>query len=216
MSKNLRFNDLHRKAFSKDGLSANFIGRADGGVQNKTIMGNLTKTFNFSVKNETTTAKRVAFGLSTFPDLETLKEKYGVNAVLSEGVMLTEGTGDAAKKLSCAVQSTIKLKHIQEFYKVSEIVIRDLELMSENKDNFLEEIEMCVPNPFEIVPMKSVGLRQWKDNKATDQNMLSATGINLLLHKTTLVVFTIKANSQIDFSATMEYADTSNAVSLKK
>jgi hypothetical protein len=210
----MHFNKLYRKAMSPQGLSANFIGVPKN---TQTVMKK-QKTLNFSIENRSSTAKTFALTIGGFPTFEALKEAYpNVDALFKEGVMLSHAEGQATvKDIVCEVTNGIKIANIQEHVKrFSGVCIKDLELRSENRDNYLYEVELCVPNPFEVIPTKSIPLRQFIMPNATDQNRLVANGVNLPFNNDILVLIHIKGDSQIDYSALVEYDDVNDRISIR-
>ncbi len=211
------FNELYSKAMSPQGLSANFIGAQKEAQKKEKVMAIKQKTLNFSIENNSAEAKTIALTLGGYPDFAALKEAYpAIDALLQEGVMLSHRNGETdVTDLHCEVTNNIRIANVQEHVKRNLVRIKDFELRSDNRDNFLYEIETCVPTPFEVVPTKALPLRQYVKDTAIDQNRLVASGINLPFNNDILVLLRIKGNSQIDYSALMEYEDVNDQLKIK-
>jgi hypothetical protein len=207
----MRFNELYSKAMSPQGLSANFI----GAQKKENVMKQ--KTLSFSIENASAVARTIALTLGGYPDFAALKAAYpAIDALLKEGVMLSHKEGEAdVTDLKCEVTNNIRIANLQEYVKRNMARIKDLRLRTDNKENFLYEVEICVPNPFEILPTKALPLQQYVKDTAIDQNHLVATGINLPFNNDVLVLLHIKGDSQIDYSALMEYNDVNDQINLK-
>ena len=198
----MEYKELLNRAMGPDGLSANFLGKKE------TIMSSVVfqkKTFRMTVKNDTAEDLTFALVKGTFPDLGEIKKKYAdVKAILADGDFFTVGEGDAAKKASCKVSGKTSVKHLQEFFAHGfEGEITNLEMISNEKGNFQEEIQAVIPSPFEAMPADSVALSQCLEPSQYDQNRVIAENIRVPLSPLALVTFTVLANSYVTYVLTI-------------
>lgn len=187
-----------------DGLSANFTGK------NKTTMQTIKfsyRTFGMTVKNDTDKTLTFALTKGTFPNLEEIKKKYSdVDAILADGEFFKDGTGNEAttKVATCTVDGASSVAHLQEFFAHAfEGEIVNMEMVSPSKTNFYDTVQAAIPSPFEAQPAQVTPLSQYLDPSQFDQNRILAEDIRIPLSPVSLVLFRIRAHSEINYTFTI-------------
>lgn len=199
----MNYQELLKRAMGSDGLSANFIGKNNETMEK--ILKFENKTFGMVVKNGTD--KDVTFVLvkGSFPNLEEIKKKYSdVDAILADGDFFEDGIEGYTKKVNCRVIGASSVAHLQEFFAHAyEGEITDLQMTSTEKNNFYDTVQVVLPSPFEAMPAQQLDLSQYLDPSQFDQNRILANNIGIPLAPLNMVMFRIRAHSEINYTFTI-------------
>lgn len=199
----MNYQELLKRAMGPDGLSANFTGKNNEKMEK--ILKFEDKTFGMVVKNGTD--KDVTFALikGSFPNLEEIKKKYNdVDAILADGDFFEDTVDGYTKKANCRVIGASSVAHLQEFFAHGyEGEISNLQMTSTEKGNFYDTVQIALPSPFETMPAKQLDLSQYLDPSQFDQNRILADNIGIPLTPLNVVLFRIRAHSEINYTFTI-------------
>jgi hypothetical protein len=176
----------------KQNLSANF----DGQNQNSKKMA----TKKFGIKGQNTTGKdvKIAMFTGTYKNIDEIKMVYPeVDCVMADGVCLTDGT----KKVTFASKSIKTIAHLQTYAKRVIAEIRNVDIVTDDKENFQQDILFAETDPFDGRP----GFTEKRISKhvSTMQNdglRAVCNGVNIPMNPGSLVILTLCANSKVDIT----------------
>lgn len=192
------YKTVYRKATGNKGLSANFIGQQS--------MGKILEKepFGFELKNDIKKDIIVALMPSTLGDIDEIKKRYPeVQVVLTDGdVMVDENNTERKLTLTCDGSSTMKA--FQRFFGQVPGFIRSVDIISDNKSNFQQDIQFCTPNPCTIKPLERIRLNKYLGTGQYDQNRVVANGLNIPINAASLILLTIKGGSTLQVQMTLD------------
>lgn len=195
------YKEIYRKALGPRGLSANFTGTNKNEIMKKAVEDG---TFKFTVKN--TTDEDVTFAIlqGTFPDLSEMKKKYpSVKGILADGDFIEVAEN---KKVTCKVTGDTSVKHFSQFFRNAIGTAKHIEMISTEKGNFQEEVQVVHANPFVVSQIEKIGFSMYLKPNQYDQNRLIADNINVPLNPFAVVLMTVCANSDIVVTLTCDVA----------
>lgn len=201
----MKYEELYRRAKSKDGLSANFTGKqvektaTMATTANKKLFTN--KTFGYQIKNES--AEDITYALmdGSMETLDEIKKRYPhVKAILADGEFFT---GTDTKKATCSVKGGNTIKYFQKYFGSVPAQVSTLDMQSTDKDNFYCDIEIGTPNPCGIEQLQTKALSDYLGTQQYDQNRIIARNINIPLSAAHIVLLTVKANSTVVLTFTI-------------
>lgn len=191
----------YRRATGKKGLSANFIGN-----QNEKKMTKLIENKNFSMTVKNGLERDVTFALmpGAMGSIDEIKKRYpDVDAVLADGKFFTEGEGDEAKSVTCTCKNTGTVAFFQDFFRHIPAVIRSIDMTSDNKEDFQNDIQYGIPNPFGIELLERLPLNGYLKTGQYDQNRILAENVNIPMSAVNVQFFTISAGATMTLKFTI-------------
>lgn len=190
----------------KNGLSSNFTGSTKPQNQNKMAVKLIDKQ-NFSMTIKNGLDRDVTFALmpGAMENIAEIKKRYpAVDAVLGDGLFFTEGVGDAAKSVKCTCKNTGTVAFFQEFFKHIPAVIRSIDMTSDAKEDFQNDIQYGVPNPFGIEQLERLALNGYLKTAQVDQNRILAENVNIPLSAVNVQFITISAGATMTLKLTID------------
>lgn len=186
----MNYETVYRKATGKKGLSANFTGKDMKKILDK-------ETFGFELKNTFGKDIIVALMPGVLVDIDEIKKRYPeVQAILKDGDVLVDDK-DEKQKLVLTCDGSGTMKTFQEFFKQVPGFIRSVDIISDKKSNFQQDIQFATPNPCKIEPLERIRLNKYLGTSQYDQYRVVANGLNLSLNAASLILLTIKADSAL-------------------
>ena len=193
----MSYETVYRKATGKKGLSANFIGKDMKKILDK-------ETFGFDLKSTFDKDVIVALMPGTLVDIDEIKKRYPeVQAILTDGDVLVDAA-DNEKKIVLNCYGSGTMKAFQEFFKQVPGFIRSVDIISDQKSNFQQDIQFATPNPCKIEPLERIRLNKYLGTGQYDQNRVVANGLNIPINAATLILLTIKAGSTLQIQIMLD------------
>lgn len=188
---------VYRKATGSKGLSANFTGKTMKKILDK-------DTFGFELKNTFGKDIVVALMPGVLVDIDEIKKRYPeVQAILTDGDVLVDADDDDKKLvLDCYGASTMKT--FQSFFNQVPGFIRSVDIISDQKSNFQQDIQVGTPNPCKIEPLERIRLNKYLGTGQYDQNRVVANGLNIPINAASLILLTIKGGSTLQVQMTLD------------
>jgi hypothetical protein len=181
---------------TQQNLSANFIGNN----QKLKKMSKNVKNYEFKAKNTSKEDITLALITGTFPDLKEIQKSYPhIDAIVIDG-KCAEVTGANAGEVTVDAKTGKSLLHLQNMISKWCMTVRTLEMVSMDKRNFQEYIEHAATSPFETFDLKKTRVADYLSPQQYDSNRVICENINVPLTPWTIVAFTIRAESEIDFA----------------
>ena len=199
----MKYEELYRRAKSKNGLSANFTGNQTKNTTKMATANKLfaNKTFGFQIKNES--AEDITYALmdGSMDTLEEIKKRYPhVKALLADGEFFT---GTDTKKATCTCKGDGSIKYFQKYFSSVPAQASTLDMVSSDKENFYTDIEIGTPNPCGIEQLQRKALSDYLGTQQYAQNRTIARNINIPLSAAHIVLLTVKANSTVVMTFTV-------------
>lgn len=201
----MRYDELYRRATSKNGLSANFTGKQKqqnyGEMVDKKSKLITNRTFGFKVENSTSEDLTFALMDGAMGSIEEIKKRYPhVKAVLADGEFFT---GTDTKKVKCTCKGDGSIKYFQSYFSSVPAVAKTLDMVSSDKENFYTDIEVGTPNPCGIEQLQRKALSDYLGTQQYDQNRIIAKDINVPLSAAHFVTLTVRAGSSVTYTLTI-------------
>lgn len=191
---------VYRRATGRKGLSANFLGNQN----DKTMKLIENKNFSMTIKNNLDRDVTFALMPGAMSSIEEIKKRYpDVDAILKDGAFLTEGEGDAAKTVTCTCKNTGTVKFFQDFFAQIPAVIRSIDMTSDDKEDFQNDIQYGIPNPFGIEQLERLPLNGFLKTGQYDQHRILAENVNIPVSAVNIQLFTITAGATMTLKLTM-------------
>lgn len=188
---------MKRKATGLNGLSANFIGKMGKLINNK--------PFSFTLTNKSEESVTFALIQGALPDLEEIQKRYPeVDAILADGDFLTVGEGANAKKVTCKCKTFGSIAFLQEYFKTTPGFIRKMDISTDDRENFNNDIQFGAPNPCEVVALDRIPLSDYLGTDQFDQSRIKMNNLNIPYNGLGVVFMTISAKSKMDIQLTLE------------
>ncbi|MCM1168745.1 MAG: hypothetical protein NC324_02290 [Bacteroides sp.] len=162
------------------------------------------KNFAMTIKNETDNDVTFALMPGAMGTIGEIKKRYpDVQAVLADGKFYTEGDGDAAKSVTCTCKNTGTVAFFQEFFKHIPAVIRSIDMTSDAKEDFQNDIQYGIPNPFGVELLERLPLNGYLKTGQFDQNRIQADNVNIPLSAVNIQLITISAGATMTLKLTI-------------
>lgn len=192
------YKTVKRKATGFNGLSANFIGKKMGTLINK-------KPFAFTLKNESEESVTFALIQGALPNLAEIQKRYPeVDAILANDVFHTVGEGDAAKKVTCKCKTFGSISFLQEYFKTTPGFIRKMDITTDDRENFNNDVQFGRPNPCEVVALDRIPLSDYLETDQFDQTRVKMHNLSIPFNGLSVVFMTITGKSKMDIQLTLE------------
>ncbi|GHU85356.1 hypothetical protein FACS1894153_0400 [Bacteroidia bacterium] len=185
-------------------LSANFEGENS---KNKKMT---QKKFELKGSNSTSSDVKLALFKGTYSSIEEIKKIYPeIDAIIVDGTCLTlnEGTQENPVNKTVVFNSKSKksIAHMQEYAKRRIMQVSSLEMVSMDKRNFQEDIQYAETSPFnDARDFTGKRISDFVSPDQMDGNRAICRGINIPVNPASLVVITLRANSEIDLALTFD------------
>lgn len=192
------YRTVKRKATEPNGLSANFIGKFMGTLINK-------KPFSFTLTNKS--EENITFALiqGALPNLEELQKRYPeVDAILYDGDFVTVGEGANAKKVTCKCKTFGSIAFLQEYFKTTPGFIRKMDISTDDRENFNNDIQYGAPNPCVVVALDRIPLSDYLGTDQYDQGRIKMENLNIPFNGLSVVFMTIAPKSKMDIQLTLD------------
>jgi len=181
--------------------SANFNGQNG---QNKKQKSKKMKTQKFGIKGENNTDKDVKLALlpGTFNTIEEIQKVYPeIDGIITDGESFSKTIGGNLKKVIFESKSQKTIEHLKTYAKRVVGEIKDMDIVSMDKENFQQDIVFVETSPFDERPgFTERRLARFVSTHQNDNNRAICKNINIPFHPASLVILTICANSRMDIT----------------
>jgi hypothetical protein len=194
---------------TRQNLSANFDGTSEKTTKMAINLKYENRRFDFKIINGTTfTDAKLALFIGSYPDIDQLKAVYPeVSAMIVDGTIMTvnEGTSETPvnKTITASSNSKKTIAHLQNFANSHIMQLSDLEFISNDNSNFQEDIQYIEGSPFnDTRDFVKIPIRNFVSTGQFDTNRAICKGVNIPIYAGIILVFTVRAASHINVSAT--------------
>ena len=180
---------------TRQNLSANFYGKNQ---KSEKMKNQRLKKFEFKLKNTSDEDITLALIQGTYPSLEELQTAYNhIDGLFLDGECVKVSAGG---EVTATAKKGRTFAHLLSMVdKGFDFVVRDIEVMSADRGNFAENIEVTVTSVFEKVDMTTIRIADYLSTEQNDGNRVICRSVNIPLTAAHAVTFTVRANSEIDF-----------------